>query len=93
MGNALLSFVPKLMKSLTYIGTLAMFLVGGGIILHGIPSLAPIVHSLESLAQNIPKIGSTVNLLVPSLLGASVGIVLGAILVTAHGVIDMVKVV
>lgn len=91
MGNALLSFAPKLMKSLTYIGTLAMFLVGGGIILHGIPSLAPIAHSLESLAQRIPEIGGTVVLLVPPLLGASIGIVLGVILVTIHFAISKLR--
>ncbi|TLU61646.1 DUF808 domain-containing protein [Thalassotalea litorea] len=36
IGNGLLSFAPKLMKSLSFLGTAAMFLVGGGILVHGI---------------------------------------------------------
>ena len=37
LGRGLLRFAPWLMHSLSYIGTLAMFLVGGGIIIHGLP--------------------------------------------------------
>ena len=37
IGNSILAFCPWLMKGLRFFGTLAMFLVGGGIIAHGIP--------------------------------------------------------
>ncbi|MDU4094263.1 MAG: DUF808 domain-containing protein [Pantoea sp.] len=39
LGKMLLVLAPWLMKVLTVVGTLAMFLVGGGIIVHGIPAL------------------------------------------------------
>lgn len=47
-GRFLLSAAPKLMKILTIVGTIAMFLVGGGIIVHGINSLH---HAVEDLAD------------------------------------------
>jgi predicted DNA repair protein MutK len=39
LGGLLLAAAPRIMKALTVIGTLAMFLVGGGILSHGIPAL------------------------------------------------------
>ena len=44
LGNALLAFAPRLMKFLAFAGTAAMFLVGGGILLHGVP---PLAHAVE----------------------------------------------
>ncbi|BFM10124.1 DUF808 domain-containing protein [Simiduia litorea] len=43
-GGAILTFCPWLMKTLSVVGTAAMFLVGGGILVHGI---APLHHALE----------------------------------------------
>jgi predicted DNA repair protein MutK len=37
LGRGIVSFAPWLMKGLSVAGTAAMFLVGGGIILHGLP--------------------------------------------------------
>ncbi|WP_349886188.1 DUF808 family protein [Pantoea ananatis] len=45
LGAVLLAAAPVLMKVLTVVGTLAMFLVGGGIIVHG---LAPLHHLIEN---------------------------------------------
>jgi uncharacterized protein len=45
-GRGILWFAPWLMKALSFFGTLAMFLVGGSILLHGVPSLA---HGVEAL--------------------------------------------
>ncbi len=39
LGLWLISIAPKLMKLLGFLGTAAMFLVGGGIVVHGIPLL------------------------------------------------------
>ncbi len=47
-GRFLLAAAPKLMKLLTVLGTAAMFLVGGGILVHGI---APLQHALAHLAE------------------------------------------
>jgi len=47
VGVALVGAAPWLMKFLSVAGTAAMFLVGGGIIVHGIPPLAAIDHALS----------------------------------------------
>jgi uncharacterized protein len=46
VGKGILWFAPWLMKALSFFGTLAMFLVGGSILLHGVPSVG---HSVENL--------------------------------------------
>jgi predicted DNA repair protein MutK len=48
IGKGLLLAAPKLMKALTVIGTAAMFLVGGGILSHGVP---PLHHGIEHLLK------------------------------------------
>ncbi len=48
LGGGLLSFCPYLMKGLTVVGTIAMFLVGGGILLHGMPGSHELIHTVES---------------------------------------------
>lgn len=48
LGNLLLAFAPKLMKFLSIAGTLAMFLVGGGILVHGVDMLH---HQAEHLSH------------------------------------------
>lgn len=44
-GRALIALVPWLMRFLAVAGTVAMFLVGGGIISHGLPGLAGFLHA------------------------------------------------
>jgi uncharacterized protein len=59
MGHSLLWFAPKLMKTLTIVGTAAMFMVGGGILVHGLPWLH---HAIEGLVANwgwMKAVGST----------------------------------
>jgi predicted DNA repair protein MutK len=46
-GRGLLVTAPWLMKALSVVGTAAMFLVGGGILLHGLPWLHPIVEAIS----------------------------------------------
>ncbi len=53
MGKALLSFAPKLMHLLTIVGTIAMFLVGGGIVVHNI---VPVHHWGEVLLGSLSSI-------------------------------------
>jgi predicted DNA repair protein MutK len=50
-GTALLRGTPWLMKALSVFGTLAMFLVGGGILGHGIPPLEQLLHGLGGAAR------------------------------------------
>ena len=74
LGRGLLAFAPKLMKALSIAGTAAMFLVGGGILVHGVPALH---HGVEAIAQGAGALAG----LVPTLLNALIGIVAGAIIV------------
>ncbi len=75
-GRGLLWFAPFLMKTLSIVGTAAMFLVGGGILLHGIPAGHHVVEAAEYSVAGIPFIAW----MVPSLVGAVVGILAGIIL-------------
>ena len=72
IGKGLLLAAPKLMKLLTIVGTAAMFLVGGGILSHGIP---PVHHGIEHVAEMSGMMSSVVSL---SLDGV-VGVVAGAV--------------
>jgi predicted DNA repair protein MutK len=47
LGRGLLVTAPWLMKALSVVGTAAMFMVGGGILLHGLPWLHPIVEAIS----------------------------------------------
>ncbi|MCU0618769.1 MAG: DUF808 domain-containing protein [Gemmatimonadaceae bacterium] len=74
-GVFLLRAMPVLMKTLSFAGTTAMFLVGGGIIAHGIPVLG---HGIEGV---VAPIGGVLATLVSTLLEGLVGIVAGALVV------------
>jgi len=50
LGDWILAMAPVLMKSLSILGTAAMFLVGGGILVHGLPPLAEALHHIEDMA-------------------------------------------
>jgi uncharacterized protein len=79
VGVAILTLAPYLMKALSIVGTAAMFLVGGGILAHGIAPLAAWLHGLEESAGHVPVLGGLLHALVPLLLNAVVGIVLGGV--------------
>jgi predicted DNA repair protein MutK len=79
IGNGFLIFAPWLMKSLTVIGTAAMFLVGGGILTHGIHYLHEPITSLTLSLSSVVGIGGVLSVIVPSLLDAVLGIVAGGL--------------
>jgi len=79
IGKSLLAAAPWLMKTLTVVGTAAMFMVGGGILTHGIPALH---HSIEGSAAGvagIAGIGGILAVVLPTLLSAIAGVFAGAI--------------
>lgn len=84
MGNAILAFAPKLMKFLSFAGTLAMFLVGGGIIAHGIGFIH---HDIEHLGEMSGMFSS----LTTNLLNGLVGLVAGLIVVAIITVINKMR--
>lgn len=83
LGQGLLSFAPRLMKILTVVGTAAMFLVGGSILLHGIPDAHHFVESAVQSVESIPAIGRALGWMAPVLVDALAGIVAGGIVMGA----------
>ena len=83
LGRAILWVAPYLMKSLSIIGTAAMFLVGGGILVHGLPHSHEVVHSATEVAHGAPGIGGVLAALTPSLLNVVVGIIAGSLVLLA----------
>ena len=79
IGAAILATAPYLMKSLAIVGTAAMFLVGGGILTHGVPPLAAAIEALGHRAATWPGVGNIAAAMVPLLADAAVGIVAGAL--------------
>ncbi|EHC6773022.1 DUF808 family protein [Salmonella enterica subsp. enterica] len=75
VGKGLLIIAPWLMKALSIVGTLAMFLVGGGIVVHGI---APLHHAIEHFAQ---QQGAFMAHTIPAGLNLMLGFIIGAIVV------------
>jgi predicted DNA repair protein MutK len=82
-GGILLGTAPRLMRLLTVAGTAAMFLVGGGIMVHGIPVLH---HGLEALTAPLgPLAGGLAAMLGNALAGVAVGaIALAAVALTTR---------
>jgi predicted DNA repair protein MutK len=79
LGAGILRTAPYLMKSLSFLGTAAMFLVGGGIVTHGIPWLH---HAIEHAAEVVKKSAGTIPAaLTPSLLNGLCGLIAGALVV------------
>ena len=72
VGRALVAAAPQLMKALSVLGTAAMFLVGGGILVHGLPLLH---HPVEALAASA---GVLAGWLLPALANVVVGVRAGA---------------
>ncbi|WP_238085084.1 DUF808 domain-containing protein [Pseudescherichia vulneris] len=75
VGKGLLVVAPWLMKVLTIVGTLAMFLVGGGIVVHGI---APLHHAIEHFAA---EQGAVLAATLPTLANLVLGFIIGLIVV------------
>ncbi|MEC9482436.1 MAG: DUF808 family protein, partial [Halomonas sp.] len=79
IGGGILRAAPYLMKSLSVIGTAAMFMVGGGILTHGIPFLEHLVEDVSHASAAVPGIGAVLGTLGSTLLNALFGIVAGGV--------------
>jgi len=73
LGRGILAAAPWLMKALSVAGTAAMFLVGGGILVHGLPALG---HAVEGWATATGGVFGTLGSMG---VNAGVGLVAGAI--------------
>lgn len=79
VGQVFLHSAPYLMKLLAIVGTAAMFMVGGGILVHGIPVAHQFIEHIAQSVNVVPNIGGMLEVLASSLLNALAGIVSGAI--------------
>ncbi|MFT4873341.1 DUF808 domain-containing protein [Congregibacter sp.] len=79
MGRGLLVLAPRLMRVLTVVGTAAMFLVGGGILVHGIPQLHHLSERLLHTVQEGLGANALASAIVPQLFSAAAGLLAGAI--------------
>jgi len=83
LGHGILRMAPWLMKGLSVVGTLAMFLVGGGILTHG---LTPLHHAIELVTEkvaNLNTLGAFLGPVMPLAIDAVVGLLVGALVLLA----------
>ncbi|WP_151750823.1 DUF808 domain-containing protein [Acinetobacter bereziniae] len=91
IGRGLLAFAPKLMKTLTIVGTVAMFLVGGGIISHAVSTLHHLTEEAVDHIEHIPTVGNIIGALTPTLINLVIGIVAGLAVVLVIGLIQKLR--
>ncbi|MDP1863628.1 MAG: DUF808 domain-containing protein [Thiobacillus sp.] len=80
LGRGILYAAPYLMKTLSVVGTAAMFLVGGGILVHGIPGTHGLVEFLTHAVQKMPFLGNALSLITPLMIDALAGIAAGGLI-------------
>lgn len=90
-GNGLLAFAPRLMKSLTVIGTIAMFMVGGGILTHGIHAMHDLIQNIAQGGADLPLVGGVIAAVAPSVLDMLFGIVAGAFVLVVVNVAEKLR--
>lgn len=89
IGRGLLIFAPFLMRLLTVVGTIAMFLVGGGIIVHSFSWLSQQFQNVERwLSQYI---GSLSEMILPILLDGITGVVIGGVVLAGVSLVSRLK--
>jgi uncharacterized protein len=81
LGRAILWVAPYLMKTLSLAGTAAMFVVGGGIVAHGISPLQRGIDGVTAHLSAQPGYGGVLGAVAPSLMNGLVGLIIGAVLV------------
>ena len=87
IGRMLLATAPRMLSFLSVAGTVAMFLVGGGIIAHGMPMLHPALHHLEESLVSV----SAVRALVSPLFDAVVGMVAGGLVLAGTSAVGALR--
>lgn len=100
LGSLLLKSAPLLMRFLAFAGTIAMFLVGGGILVHGVDEVltghvhGPVHHVVDEIGKavgSVPVLGGTLQYLTPSLTSALMGLLAGLVLVGVAHVFAKIK--
>lgn len=81
LGRFMIGFAPKLMKFLAIAGTVAMWLVGGSLITHGIHAMHSYIVSATEIMEKTPFLGNLLAAITPISIDLIIGFTLGALLV------------
>jgi predicted DNA repair protein MutK len=81
VGARLLAFAPWLMKALSVVGTAAMFMVGGGILVHSVHALDAPIQAVAARVAEVAAVGPALAFVTPTVLTVCVGVIAGAVLV------------
>src|SRR5690606_29929510 len=90
-GVALVAHTPKVMKGIAVLGTGAMFLVGGGIFLHGIPGAEAALHHVVEGVTSVGLLKGLLGLLTSLVAGVALGAVALALVAAVGGVVRKLR--
>lgn len=90
LGRGIVRAAPWLMKGLSVAGTVAMFLVGGGILVHGVPALHHQVEAIATAAAQGPLAGVW-HMLASNGLNALIGVVAGALVLAGVTLVQRLR--
>jgi len=90
IGRSILWLAPRLMKTLSVVGTIAMFMVGGGILLHGLPQSGDLLQQLATWLQALPMLGAILSFMSAPLVNTVAGLVIGGLVMAGVTVIRKV---
>lgn len=87
LGSLILKFAPYLMKGLSIAGTIAMFLVGGGILVHGLPFVHDGLHAVEEMVGH----QGLLNWFLPIVYNGLFGVVAGAVILPVVILVEKIR--
>ncbi|WP_025819294.1 DUF808 domain-containing protein [Shewanella marina] len=90
-GLMLVNAAPPLMKLLTIVGTIAMFMVGGGILSHGIHWLTVQIERIASALHQVNDVGPILAYITPSLLHIVIGVIAGGITLVVISLVNKLR--
>ncbi len=85
LGRGIVNAAPWLMKGLSIAGTAAMFLVGGGILVHGVP---PLHHAIQNV---VTPLGGVASAVLPTLADGLLGVVAGALVLAGVTLVQRLR--
>lgn len=97
LGRGILWFAPVLMKFLSIVGTAAMFIVGGGILTHGVHWLSEQIHAAASGVSSLPVfgdikgIGTLAEQITTTLLNTAVGLIAGIVALALFMLVQKIR--
>ncbi|WP_296942534.1 DUF808 domain-containing protein [uncultured Massilia sp.] len=91
VGRLLLAAAPRLMKTLSVVGTAAMFMVGGGIIGHAVEPLHHLAEGAAHAVAGVPAIGGLLAAIAPTAVDAVAGVLIGAVVLLAVTLVQRLR--